>query len=44
VAALFGADATSDLDADLIRVTALVATGHPPHDAAQPAWTSAMAR
>jgi len=37
-AMLFGADAKSELDADLMRVKTMIETGHPAHDAAQPAW------
>jgi hypothetical protein len=34
VAALFGADPKSKMDADLLRMKTLVETGHVPHDAA----------
>jgi uncharacterized membrane protein len=37
VARLFGADAKSEMDGDLARVKTTLETGHPPHDAAQPA-------
>ncbi len=37
VASLFGADPKSGLDADLMRMKSMLETGHPPHDAAQPA-------
>jgi uncharacterized membrane protein len=36
VAALFGADPKSGLDADLMRMKSMLETGHPPHDAARP--------
>ena len=36
VARLFGADAKSEMDADLARVKTMLETGHPAHDAAQP--------
>lgn len=36
VAALFGADAKSEMDADLMRMKTMIETGHAPHDAAQP--------
>jgi uncharacterized membrane protein len=36
VAALFGADPKSEMDADLMRMKSFIETGHPPHDAAQP--------
>lgn len=36
IAWLFGADAKSRMDADLVRMKTLIETGHPPHDAAQP--------
>lgn len=39
MAKVFGADAKSELDADLMRVKTLIETGHPAHDAAQPAWS-----
>jgi uncharacterized membrane protein/CBS domain-containing protein len=39
MARVFGADAKSELDADLMRVKTLIETGHPAHDAAQPAWS-----
>jgi uncharacterized membrane protein/predicted transcriptional regulator/uncharacterized protein YwbE len=39
MAKAFGADAKSDLNADLMRVKTLIETGHPAHDAAQPAWS-----
>jgi uncharacterized membrane protein len=35
VAMLFGADPKSDLDEDLMRMKALIETGHVPHDAAR---------
>ncbi|MGH7266581.1 MAG: SRPBCC family protein, partial [Candidatus Rokuibacteriota bacterium] len=37
VAALFGADPRSQMDADLARMKTLIETGNPPRDAAQPA-------
>jgi uncharacterized membrane protein len=37
VAALFGADPRSQMDADLARMKTAIETGTPPHDAAQPA-------
>lgn len=39
MAKVFGADAKSELDADLMRAKTLIETGHPAHDAAQPAWS-----
>ncbi|MCC6533654.1 MAG: SRPBCC family protein [Burkholderiales bacterium] len=36
VAGLFGVDPKSALDADLMRMKALLETGNPPHDAARP--------
>src|ERR687896_1966564 len=36
VAAIFGADPKSEMDADLLRMKTMIETGHPPHDAAQP--------
>lgn len=36
VASLFGADAKSEMDADLMRMKTMIETGKPPHDAAQP--------
>ena len=36
VAALLGADAKSEMDADLMRMKSAIETGHAPHDAAQP--------
>jgi uncharacterized membrane protein len=36
VAAIFGADPKSEMDADLLRMKSMIETGHPPHDAAQP--------
>ena len=36
VAALFGADPKSEMDADLLRMKAMIETGRPPHDAARP--------
>jgi uncharacterized membrane protein len=36
VATIFGADPKSEMDADLLRMKAMIETGHPPHDAAQP--------
>ena len=36
VAAIFGADPKSEMDADLLRMTSVIETGHPPHDAAKP--------
>lgn len=44
MAMLFGADAKSELDADLLRVKTLIETGHPAHDASQPAWAGAARR
>ena len=35
VAALFGADPKSEMDADLLRMKSLIETGAPPHDAAE---------
>ncbi len=35
VAALFGADPKSEMDADLLRMKTMVETGHAPHDAAR---------
>jgi uncharacterized membrane protein len=35
VAALFGADPKSEMDADLLRMKSMIETGHPPHDAAR---------
>ena len=37
VATMFGADPKSEMDADLMRMKSMIETGHPPHDAAQPA-------
>ncbi len=36
VASIFGADPKSEMDADLLRMKAMIETGHPPHDAARP--------
>lgn len=36
VASLFGADPKSEMDADLMRMKAMIETGHAPHDAAKP--------
>jgi uncharacterized membrane protein len=36
VAAIFGADPKSEMDADLLRMKSMIETGHPPHDAARP--------
>jgi uncharacterized membrane protein len=36
VAALFGADPKSEMDADLMRMKAMIETGRAPHDAARP--------
>jgi uncharacterized membrane protein len=36
VAALFGADPKSEMDADLMRMKSMIETGRVPHDAAQP--------
>jgi uncharacterized membrane protein/osmotically-inducible protein OsmY len=36
VAALFGADPKSEMDADLLRMKAMIETGRAPHDAARP--------
>jgi uncharacterized membrane protein len=36
VAAIFGADPKSEMDADLLRLKSMIETGHPPHDAAKP--------
>jgi uncharacterized membrane protein len=36
VAAIFGADPKSEMDADLMRMKNMIETGKPPHDAAQP--------
>ena len=35
VAALFGADPKSEMDADLMRMKSMIETGHAPHDAAR---------
>ncbi|MGQ0547505.1 MAG: hypothetical protein ACT4P3_19600 [Betaproteobacteria bacterium] len=35
VAALFGADPKSEMDADLMRMKTMLETGRPPHDAAR---------
>jgi uncharacterized membrane protein len=35
VAAVFGADPKSEMDADLLRLKSMIETGRPPHDAAQ---------
>ena len=35
VASLFGADPKSEMDADLMRMKAMIETGHAPHDAAK---------
>jgi uncharacterized membrane protein len=35
VAAVFGADPESEMDADLLRMKSMIETGHPPHDAAK---------
>jgi uncharacterized membrane protein len=35
VAALFGADPKSEMDADLLRMKTMIETGHAPHDAAR---------
>jgi hypothetical protein len=35
VAALFGADPKSEMDADLLRMKTMIETGRAPHDAAQ---------
>src|SRR3954470_2246907 len=37
IAALFGADPKSEMDADLMRMKSMIETGKRPHDAAQPA-------
>jgi uncharacterized membrane protein len=37
VATMFGADPKTEMDADLMRMKSMIETGHPPHDAAQPA-------
>jgi len=37
VAAIFGADPKSEMDADLMRMKSMIETGRAPHDAAQPA-------
>jgi len=37
VAALFGADPKTEMDADLMRMKSMIETGHAPHDAAKPA-------
>ena len=37
VAALFGADPKSEMDADLLRMKTIIETGRVPHDAARPA-------
>lgn len=36
VAAIFGADPKSEMDADLLRMKTMIETGHAPHDAARP--------
>jgi uncharacterized membrane protein len=36
VAAVFGADPKSEMDADLMRMKSMIETGHAPHDAARP--------
>ena len=36
VAAIFGADPKSEMDADLLRMKSMIETGHAPHDAAHP--------
>jgi uncharacterized membrane protein len=36
IAALFGADPKSEMDADLLRMKSMIETGRPPHDAARP--------
>jgi uncharacterized membrane protein len=36
VAAMFGADPKSEMDADLLRMKSMIETGHAPHDAAKP--------
>jgi uncharacterized membrane protein len=40
VAALFGADPKSEMDADLMRMKSMIETGHAPHDAAKPVHAS----
>jgi uncharacterized membrane protein len=37
IAAIFGADPKSEMDADLMRMKSMIETGRAPHDAAQPA-------
>jgi uncharacterized membrane protein len=37
LARLFGSDPKSEMDADLVRMKTYIETGHPPHDAANPA-------
>ena len=36
VAAIFGADPKSEMNADLLRMKSMIETGHPPHEAAKP--------
>jgi uncharacterized membrane protein len=36
IAAIFGADPKSEMDADLMRMKSMIETGHAPHDAALP--------
>jgi uncharacterized membrane protein len=40
VASLFGADAKSQMDADLARMKTMIETGIPPHDAARKGETA----
>jgi uncharacterized membrane protein len=44
VAALFGADPKSGLDADLMRMKSMLETGHAPHDAARRAESQPLRR
>jgi uncharacterized membrane protein len=37
IAALFGADPKTEMDADLLRMKTMIETGRAPHDAARPA-------
>ena len=37
VAAMFGADPKTEMDADLMRMKTMIETGRAPHDAARPA-------
>ena len=37
IAAMFGADPKTEMDADLLRMKTMIETGRAPHDAARPA-------